>query len=118
MGAPLWRAAFAYAAAVNAASAGLVVGDKRAAVASAARVPEATLVAVAAAGGWPAGILAMRAVRHKTRKRSFQRRYAGGVAANVGGGALLAAALLRRGGWVGGGVAALLRAVTGVGRRR
>ncbi|GAB0490314.1 hypothetical protein MMPV_001548 [Pyropia vietnamensis] len=76
--APLWRAAAAYAAAINAASAGLVVADKRAAVASAWRVPEATLVAVGAAGGWPAGILAMQAVRHKTRKVSFQRRGGGG----------------------------------------
>ena len=45
--------------------------DKTAAAQGRWRTPESTLHALAAAGGWPAALLAQRALRHKSRKREF-----------------------------------------------
>lgn len=46
--------------------------DKRAARAQARRTPEATLHLLELLGGWPAAWLAQRALRHKSRKQSYQ----------------------------------------------
>lgn len=40
------------------------------------RVPERHLLAVAAMGGWPGALLGMLMFRHKTRKFSFQIKFA------------------------------------------
>ncbi|WP_419190886.1 DUF1294 domain-containing protein [Saltatorellus ferox] len=46
--------------------------DKRQAKRSGFRVPEWTLHLLSMVGGGPAAVLAMRTLRHKTRKRVFQ----------------------------------------------
>lgn len=46
--------------------------DKRAAQKGTGRIPEATLLVLGLAGGWPGALLAQRVLRHKTRKTSFQ----------------------------------------------
>lgn len=46
--------------------------DKWRAGRGARRVSEATLVWLAALGGWPVGLFSMKHFRHKTAKRSFQ----------------------------------------------
>ena len=45
--------------------------DKRAAVAGSWRVSERTLLVLGLIGGWPGGLLAQRALRHKIRKAGF-----------------------------------------------
>lgn len=40
------------------------------------RVAEMTLVALAALGGWPGGLIGMIVFRHKTAKRTFHLKYA------------------------------------------
>ncbi len=67
--------------------------DKSAARAGRERVPEKTLLWLAAFGGWPGALVAMQLVRHKTAKRSFRLRFWAAVAANL---ALLALAALHR----------------------
>lgn len=67
----------------NLVSALLVFLDKRRAEAGTRRVPESTLVGWALLGGFPGGIITMRAVRHKTQKLSFQLKYALAAAAHV-----------------------------------
>lgn len=45
--------------------------DKRKASKGQWRTPEKTLLMLCALSGWPGGLLAMRFVRHKTRKKKF-----------------------------------------------
>lgn len=45
--------------------------DKRKAGKGQWRTPEKTLLILAAAFGWPGAMLAMKLVRHKTRKKKF-----------------------------------------------
>lgn len=51
---------------------GLYLHDKRSAMRSGWRTPEARLHTVELLGGWPGALLAQQALRHKTRKLSFQ----------------------------------------------
>ncbi|HIW74911.1 MAG TPA: DUF1294 domain-containing protein [Firmicutes bacterium] len=60
-----------YLCAVSLVSAAATVWDKHRAKAHKWRVPEATLLLLAALGGSAAMYLTMRAVRHKTRRRKF-----------------------------------------------
>lgn len=62
---------------INVAGFFLVRYDKRAAQRSHRadppdRIPERAFQLIAAIGGWPGEVAAMRAYRHKTRKRGFQ----------------------------------------------
>jgi uncharacterized membrane protein YsdA (DUF1294 family) len=50
--------------------------DKRRARRGAERVSEFTLVALAALGGWPGGLLGMIRFRHKTAKWTFRLKFA------------------------------------------
>ncbi|MCM5678088.1 DUF1294 domain-containing protein [Schlegelella sp. S2-27] len=68
----------------------LYAADKHAAMRGRWRVPEATLLWVGLACGWPGAIMAQRLLRHKTRKTSFQAAFAATVALNVAGFVLLA----------------------------
>jgi uncharacterized membrane protein YsdA (DUF1294 family)/cold shock CspA family protein len=56
--------------------------DKRAAERGTWRVPEANLHAVDLLGGWPGGMVARRAFRHKTRKQPFRTLFWTSVFAN------------------------------------
>ncbi|MFP5394292.1 MAG: DUF1294 domain-containing protein [Gammaproteobacteria bacterium] len=67
--------------------------DKAAARAGRRRTPEATLLWVGLACGWPGGLLAQRWLRHKTAKASFQWRFWLTVLANVA--ALVSLVMLR-----------------------
>ena len=64
--------AFAYLAGVNLAAFLLFGWDKRCAMAGARRIPEKTLLGLAAIGGGLGGVLAQQAFRHKSSKASFQ----------------------------------------------
>lgn len=66
-----WKILLAYFLIVSAVSIGLTVHDKRAARRGGRRVRERTLLLWAAAGGSTAMLLAMLAVRHKTRRLKF-----------------------------------------------
>jgi uncharacterized membrane protein YsdA (DUF1294 family)/cold shock CspA family protein len=57
--------------------------DKRAATTGAWRTSEATLLVLGLLGGWPGAIIAQQALRHKTRKRSFQFAFWWSVIGNV-----------------------------------
>jgi len=50
--------------------------DKWRAAESRWRIPETTLVLLAAFGGWPAGVVGMKLFRHKTVKWTFKLKYA------------------------------------------
>jgi uncharacterized membrane protein YsdA (DUF1294 family) len=62
----------AYLAAINLLAFFLFRQDKRAAIAGARRVPERTLLGLAAIGGGLGAVAAQRMLRHKTRKEPFR----------------------------------------------
>ena len=57
--------------------------DKAAALRGGRRVSEQTLLTLGFAGGWPGALVAQQIFRHKTRKRSFRRRFWARVVVNV-----------------------------------
>jgi uncharacterized membrane protein YsdA (DUF1294 family) len=59
--------------------------DKIAAQKGEWRTPESTLHLLDAIGGWPGALVAQRALRHKTRKTSFQLTFWCTVTANLAG---------------------------------
>jgi uncharacterized membrane protein YsdA (DUF1294 family) len=63
-------------AAINAATFLAFGFDKWRAGQSGRRVPEFTLVLLAALGGWPGGLLGLTLFRHKTAKRTFKAKFA------------------------------------------
>ncbi|OWJ67936.1 DUF1294 domain-containing protein [Inquilinus limosus] len=63
-----------YLVAASLAAFALFAWDKGCAVAGRRRVPERTLLAVAAIGGTPGAIAAQRLLRHKTVKEPFRTR--------------------------------------------
>ena len=85
--------ALAYLACVNLAAFVLFGWDKRCAMAGARRIPEKTLLGMAAAGGGLGAVVAQQVFRHKTRKQPFANILAVIFAAQ----AMLAVALLARG---------------------
>ena len=58
--------------------------DKWRAIRAGGRVSEFTLALLGALGGWPGGLLAMLAFRHKTAKASFKWKYAAAGAVFAG----------------------------------
>ncbi len=68
---PLLWVVVAWHAAACAASFAQYALDKRAARLDRRRIPESRLHAADLLGGWPAGLLARRLFRHKTRKQPF-----------------------------------------------
>lgn len=56
--------------------------DKSAAMNNRWRVEERTLHFLALAGGWPAALMAQRVLRHKSRKRTFQRVFVATIVLN------------------------------------
>lgn len=76
----------------------LYLFDKSAALHGRRRIPESTLLFAGLLCGWPGAVVAQQALRHKTRKESFQFAFRVSVAANAVAFALLASppvALLR-----------------------
>ncbi len=71
--------------------------DKRAAINSRRRVPEATLQWLSLAGGWPGAWLAQRLLNHKRAKPAFMRGFRLAVAAHLAMLLALAAWWLERG---------------------
>lgn len=61
----------------------LYASDKSAAQRHARRVPESTLHLIDLLGGWPGGLVARHAYRHKTRKQPFRTVFWCTVVANV-----------------------------------
>lgn len=61
-----------YLLVVNVVSFGLFGWDKKAAEAGARRIPEKTLLLVAAVGGTPGAFWGQRKFRHKTQKQPFK----------------------------------------------
>ena len=81
LGTPRWLTAL-YG--VMSVTAFLVYGfDKSAALHGGQRVSEQTLLTLSFAGGWPGALVAQQIFRHKTRKRSFRRRFWARVVVNV-----------------------------------
>lgn len=64
--------AAAYLAVVNLLAFALFSQDKRAAVAGRRRIPERTLLGLAAVGGSLGAVAAQQLLRHKTRKEPFR----------------------------------------------
>ena len=57
--------------------------DKRQAIHSKRRVPEATLLTLDFCGGWPGAIWAQQKFRHKTKKISFRVKFYLAIGANI-----------------------------------
>ena len=72
-----------YLLVVNVVSFGLFGWDKEAAEAGARRIPEKTLLLVAALGGTPGAFLGQSKFRHKTQKQPFKALLFGVVAAQM-----------------------------------
>ena len=68
---PVWAILLLYLAAVSLASGIITLWDKWKARHQRWRVPEATLLLLAALGGSLAMLITMRLIRHKTRKKKF-----------------------------------------------
>lgn len=86
---PTAAAMVAYAVLVNLASVAAFGFDKYRAVRGGRRVPESTLLGLAASGGLAGALVAMPLFRHKTLKRSFRLKI-WLIAAMWGGGAIAA----------------------------
>lgn len=85
-------------AALSVVSFGLYAADKSAAQRGAWRVRESTLHIADLLGGWPGGLVARHAFRHKTRKQPFRTVFWCTVAVNV---AVLVWLVVTRPGWPG-----------------
>lgn len=68
---PYYIYCFYYLIIINFIAVILTVSDKRRAIAHRWRVPENTLLIVAALGGSPAMLITMRIIRHKTQHKKF-----------------------------------------------
>ena len=68
---PVWAILLLYLAAVSLVSVIITLWDKWKARHQRWRVPEATLLLLAALGGSLAMLITMRLIRHKTRKKKF-----------------------------------------------
>lgn len=83
-GALVARGALVYLAAVNTGSAALFGYDKYlAGRPRTRRISERRLCQTALVGGWPGGLLAMQMFRHKTVKKSFQKKYVDAITTNT-----------------------------------
>ena len=79
----LARGTLFYLAAVNGGAVGLFAYDKHQASNGGWRVSEQTLCNTAMMGGWMGGLLAMQLFRHKTQKKSFQKKYLAAIGTNT-----------------------------------
>lgn len=79
----LARSTFLYLGSVNIGTAVLFAYDKHQATQHSPRISERRLCQTALLGGWPAGLLAMQLFRHKTKKKSFQRKYVESIGTNA-----------------------------------
>jgi uncharacterized membrane protein YsdA (DUF1294 family) len=80
---PVFRLVLLYLVAINAVAYAVFWLDKRRAARGGRRVPERELLLWAAAGGSLGAWLAMRRLRHKTRKLSFRAAFFGIVVAQA-----------------------------------
>ncbi len=91
------KAAMLYFAAVNLAAFAAMGLDKRRAVRGGRRIPERSLLLLAALGGSPGAILGMLRFRHKTRRAKFSMGLPLMLVAQLAVGWALGLALARRG---------------------
>jgi uncharacterized membrane protein YsdA (DUF1294 family) len=73
----------AYGLIVNLVTFTVFAADKRLAIEHRGRVPERTLLRLAAAGGSVGAVLAQQILRHKTRKQPFRGRLIGVIVAQL-----------------------------------
>jgi uncharacterized membrane protein YsdA (DUF1294 family) len=83
MSLPVITAIVVFLSIANLVTATLFVWDKRAANRDQWRVSEQTLLTWSALGGWPAGLICGRMIRHKTSKKSFRWKFSVAVAVNL-----------------------------------